>query len=64
MDWKIWFEVFRNGEKCGAGVDLKSYTYRGNAIRRAQKKYDRVIIDGNHTITYKWIVAQKNPWAK
>lgn len=62
MDWKIWFEIFVNDRKVGAGVWHKSYKYKGNAIRFAKKRYDRVIKDSNQTITYKWIVSQTNPW--
>ena len=63
MDWKIWFEHFVNGRKVGAGVWHQSYKRRGNAIRRAQKQFDRVIKCSNQTITYKWVVSQTNPWA-
>lgn len=64
MDYAIWFETFRNGEKCGSGVYHKRYQRKGNAIRTAMKYYDRTIVYDNHTITYKWVVSQENPWSK
>lgn len=64
MCYAIWFEMFRNGEKCGAGVYHKRYQRKGNAIRTAMKYYDRTIVYDNHTITYKWVVSQENPWSK
>lgn len=47
MCYAIWFEMFRNGEKCGAGVYHKRYQRKGNAIRTAMKYYDRTIVTSN-----------------
>ena len=64
--WKIWFEVFKDGEKVGGGVWHQSYKYKGNATRVAKKHFDReIMVDFSGSIlTYNWIVSQTNPWAK
>lgn len=61
--WKIYFEVFRDGEKSGAGVYWKSYKHKSSAVRAAKRQFDRTIRSWDTScLTYKWIVSQTNPW--
>ena len=62
--WKIWFEVFEDGEKIGGGVWLKSYKHKSSAVRRARQRWGNDLyspITGT-TISRKWIVSQSNPY--
>lgn len=64
--WRIWFEVFENGNKVGSGVYHQSYKYKKNAVRRAKQMRSNDLYNPmtNSTITRKWIVSQTNPWTK
>ena len=65
MPWLIWFEVYKNGKKIGAGVWHQKYKYKGNAVRYAKKRFDTTRIDRcGDVYTRKWIVSQTNPWRK
>jgi hypothetical protein len=64
--WRIWFELFEDGKKIGAGVWHQHYKYKGNAVRRAKKQFDKPRVNRNTAkiYTYKWVVSQTNPWHK
>lgn len=65
MPWRIWFELYKNGKKVGAGLWFQAYKYKGNAVRYARKQFDSERIDSHGDVyTYKWIVSQTNPWRK
>ena len=59
-DWRIWFEVFKDGKKIGSGVYHKAYAYKKNAVRRAAQLWSNEGPDYYHN----WIVSQTNPFAK
>lgn len=66
MPWRIWFEVFHNDKKIGAGVWHQRYAYKSNAIRRARAMFDTPRISANtgKITTYNWTVSQTNPWVR
>ena len=66
MYWRIWFNLYKNGKKVGAGVWHQHYKYKGNATRYAKKRFNRTRIDyrSGDVYTYEWVVSQTNPWAK
>ena len=65
MYWLIWFELFKNGKKIGAGVWHQRYKYKGNAARYARKRFDNARVDSHGDVyTYKWTVSKTNPWRK
>ena len=56
--WRIWFQSFDiDGTPTGAGVMLKEYTRKGNAVRAAKKHF-------NGVSSHKWIVSKENPFGK
>jgi len=63
MRWRIWFEVYKNGKKIGAGVWHQRYKYKANAERWAKHRFGGrgVNKNSNDIYTYKWIVSQTNP---
>lgn len=63
MSWRIWFEVYKNGKKIGAGVWHKHYKYKGHAERWAKKRFGERGVNKNSgdIYTYKWVVSQTNP---
>lgn len=64
LPWRIWFVVYKDGKKIGAGLWHQHYKYKGNAVRRAKKQFDHPRVnryDGS-THTYEWVVSQTNPW--
>ena len=64
--WKIWFEVFQNGEKYGSGVSIKSYASKSSAERRARQLYSmpRTDLHSGVTTTFRWIVDKTNPFQR
>lgn len=62
--WYIWFEVFEDGKKVGAGMYHQPYSYKGNAVRRAKQMWSKVFYNPmtGKTISRKWIVSQTNPY--
>lgn len=65
--WKIYYEVFANGESVSRGTWHQSYKYKSSAVRRARLHFDNRSDYNpmtNETYTYKWIVSQSNPWAE
>lgn len=62
--WRIWFEVFEDDKKIGAGVYHQVYAYKGNAVRRAKEMWSNDIYNPmtGTTIKRKWIVSQTNPF--
>lgn len=65
MYWRIWFELYKNGKKIGAGVWHQYYSYKGNAVRYAKKRFGTERVDRHGDIyTYKWTVSTTNPWRK
>ena len=62
--WYIWFEVFEDGKKVGAGRYHQAYAYKQNAVRRAKKMWsqDQYIPMTGTTIKHKWIVSKTNPY--
>lgn len=65
MPWKIWFDVYKNGKKIGAGVWHRQYKYKGNATRYAKKRFCRTRVDHDGNVyTYEWVVSRTNPRAK
>ncbi len=65
MYWLIWFDVYKNGKKIGAGVWHQRYKYKGNATRFAKKQFNGDRVRGNGDVyTYKWVVSQTNPRVK
>ena len=66
MYWRIWFELYDNEKKIGAGVWHYKYKFKSNAVRAARKRFDkpRVNKNNNKVYRYKWTVSQTNPWAK
>ena len=64
MYWRIWFEVYQDDKKIGAGVWHQNYKYKGNAVRAAKRQFDKGRVNKyNGKITrYNWIVSQTNPW--
>lgn len=60
--WLIWFDVYKNDKKIGAGVWHQQYKYKGNATRYAKKRFNHTRVDRNGDVyTYKWVVSQTNP---
>lgn len=57
--WKIWMQMFIDGEHVGSAVSAKEYVRRGNAQREANK-----IEAWNGKIKYKCTVSETNPWIK
>lgn len=55
--WKIWFEIYRNGEHFGSGVMPNEYKFKANATRFAKKK---LINKGN--LSFKYYISKTNPW--
>ena len=64
MYWRIWFELYEGGDKIGSGLWHKRYTYKGNAIRAAVKRFghERVNRNDGKVYVYYWTVSQTNPW--
>lgn len=60
--WKIWYEIYQNGQKIGSGLYHRYYVRRGDAIRRANIQYNKSL-ERTDGITFKWCVSQTNPWA-
>ena len=62
--WKIYFEVFSNGNKIGSGVWTQCYQHKSSAVSRAKKQFGepRESPLTGETLTYKWIVSKNNPW--
>lgn len=65
MYWRIWFELYDNDKKIGAGVWHYKYKFKGNAVRAAKKRFDKPRVNKNSGKVYKyrWTVSQTNPWA-
>ena len=55
--WRIWIQMFKDGEHVGSMVSAKSYVRRGNAQREANK-----IESWDGAIKYKCVVSEENPW--
>lgn len=62
--WRIWFEVFEDDKKIGAGVWHQAYTYKKNAVRRARQMWSKDLYNPltGTTISRKWVVSQTNPF--
>lgn len=62
--WRIWFQCYADGRHIGSGVWHYRYKYKGNAVRRAGKQFDKSRINkiNGKVTTYKWAVSQTNPW--
>lgn len=61
--WKIWFEIFQNGEKIGAGVWHQAYKRKSDATRRAKKHFGALNEESNGR-HYIFTVSQTNPCVK
>lgn len=56
IKWKIWFKRFDTNGRCYAGgVSIEEYSYKGNAVRAAVKRF-------SSSPNVKWVVSQTNPW--
>lgn len=64
MPWRIWFELYDDDTKIGAGLWHTCYKHKGHAIRWAKYRFDtpRVNKHTGKVYTYKWTVSQTNPW--
>lgn len=62
MMWKVWYETYVNGIKIGYDNLHHEYKYKGNAVRRARKQFNKEVEGPCGHVTYKWIVSQVNPW--
>lgn len=58
MRWRIWFDLYKDDKKIGAGVWHQCYTYKHNAVRAAKKRFDG---RNSKHYTYKWVVSVTNP---
>lgn len=62
MTYKVWYEIYLNGRKIGERVLSQEYKYKGNAVRRARKQFNKEVEGPHGLITYRWIVSSVNPW--
>lgn len=58
--YRIWTQIFKDGEHVGSSVSCTAYVRKGNAVRVAKQMFDR----RHGQITYKWWVSETNPWVK
>jgi hypothetical protein len=63
MYWRIWFELYKNGKRIGAGVWFQHYKYKGNAERWAKHRFGEPHINKRtgDVYEYTWIISQTNP---
>lgn len=57
--WRIWTEIYENGELVGSMVSCQVYQRKANAERAARRLYDR---EEGAAVTYRSIVAEESPW--
>lgn len=60
--YRIWVQAFIGRTHVGSSVSRKEYKRKGNAEVAARKRWGAPkSVDGFH-VTYKWVVAETNPW--
>lgn len=57
--YRIWIQVFKNGEHVESMVSAKAYKRKGNAFVAARKMYQP-----HGDITYRYSVSTENPWRR
>lgn len=60
--YRIWVQAYVGSTLVGAAVSSKEYKRKGNAEVAAKRRWRPQSVDCFH-VTYKWVVAEANPWA-
>ncbi len=59
--YRIWVQAYVGSTLVGAAVSEKEYKRKGNAEVVAKRRWRPRSVDCFH-VTYKWVVAETNPW--
>lgn len=62
--WHIWVRVYKNRRYLGYIRYMEDYAFESSAVKYAKKYFNHADTNAEGVYSYKWVVAQTDPFVK